>query len=139
MNTRTRRVRDHRGARRPVDRSLAVAVIGLLATLCLAGSASAQERLHQVTWAHTNPASVSHFVVLVSQTEGAVSGAREVNVGKPEPQLAGQYHLFSAMIAFEPNEYLAVMAVGYDGLTSAPSSWGAMPPTRPGQPLPVAN
>ena len=59
---------------------------------------------------------------------------REVNVGRPEGTPAGQFTLFSAMIAFQPNEFLAVRAVGRNGLESAPSDWGSMPPTRPGQP-----
>ena len=34
-----------------------------------ATTAFAQARLHQVTWAHQNPGSVSHFIVLVSPVE----------------------------------------------------------------------
>ena len=63
-----------------------------------------------------------------------VEGAREQNVGKPQGTPAGNFTLFSAMVAFEPSEFLAVSAVGLDGQRSAPSGWGAMPPTRPGQP-----
>jgi hypothetical protein len=110
--------------------------VALLVSL-LAAPAFAQNRTHKVTWAHPDPGSVSHFLVLVSSVEGEIEGAREVNVGLPEPVAAGGHHLYSAMVSFEASEYLAVRAVGHAGLVSAPSSWGSMPPTRPGQPLPV--
>ncbi len=124
----------HRGGLRTAVR---LALSGALASalfLSLAAPAAAQERLHQITWAHPQPETVDHFVVLVSQTEGQMEGVREVNVGRPEGTPAGQFTLFSAMIAFQPNEFLAVRAVGRNGLESAPSDWGSMPPTRPGQP-----
>lgn len=124
----------HRGGLRAAVR---LALSGALASalfLSLAAPAAAQERLHQITWAHPQPETVDHFVVLVSQTEGQTEGVREVNVGRPEGTPAGQFTLFSAMIAFQPNEFLAVRAVGRNGLESAPSDWGSMPPTRPGQP-----
>lgn len=124
----------HRGGLRTAVR---LALSGALASalfLSLAAPAAAQERLHQITWAHPQPETVDHFVVLVSQTEGQTEGVREVNVGRPEGTPAGQFTLFSAMIAFQPNEFLAVRAVGRNGLESAPSDWGSMPPTRPGQP-----
>ena len=111
-------------------------VLGVAALVSLlAAPAFAQSRLHQITWAHPQPETVSHFVILVSDTEGEVAGAREENVGKPQGTQTGSFTLFSAMIAFEPTEFLAVRAVGFDGRRSAPSDWGAMPPTRPGQPL----
>ena len=128
----------NRGARN-ARRATALAIAAALGVMLLAAPAFAQQRLHQVTWAHTEPQTVSHFVVLVSPNEGGAEGAREVNVGKPQPQVSGDYYLYSAMVAFEPDEYLAVMAVGFDGLTSVPSDWGSMPPTRPGQPLPAGN
>lgn len=114
---------------------LATALVSLLTTLLVAPPAFAQSQLHQITWAHPEPETVSHFVILVSDTEGQVEGAREENVGKPQGTETGRFTLFSAMVAFEPTEYLAVSAVGFDGQRSAPSEWGAMPPTRPGQPL----
>ena len=114
---------------------LCVSLAALFFGLVFAAPALAQERLHQITWAHPQPETVNHFIVLVSGTEGQSEGAREVNVGLPEGTPAGHFTLFSAMIAFEPDEFLAVSAVGHDGLRSAPSGWGSMPPTRPGQPL----
>ena len=128
----------HRGGLRTAVRlALSGALTSALASalfLSLAAPAAAQERLHQITWAHPQPETVDYFVVLVSQTEGQTEGVREVNVGRPEGTPAGQFTLFSAMIAFQPNEFLAVRAVGLNGLESAPSDWGSMPPTRPGQP-----
>ncbi len=101
-----------------------------------AATASAQqERLHQVTWTHTG-GGVSRFVVLVSPDEGSLAGAREVEVGLPEGQLIGEtVNLYSAMISFGEDEYLAIAAVGENGMMSVPSNWKGMPPTRPGQPL----
>ncbi len=124
----------HRGG---LQTAVRLALSGALTSalfLSLAAPAAAQERLHQITWAHPQPETVDYFVVLVSQTEGQTEGVREVNVGRPEGTPAGQFTLFSAMIAFQPNEFLAVRAVGLNGLESAPSDWGSMPPTRPGQP-----
>ena len=125
MNTKIRR-----GARLRLAALLVTSLVVLAA-----GPGFAQERLHQITWAHQDPATVSHFIVLVSPTESVTEATREVNVGRPQGTLAGHFTLFSAMVEFEPTEYLAVRAVGHDGLASAPSSWGAMPPSRPGQPL----
>ena len=114
---------------------LATALISPLTSLVVATPAFAQSQLHQITWAHAEPETVSHFVILVSETEGQVEGAREENVGKPQGDAVGRYTLFSAMIAFDPTEFLAVSAVGFDGQRSMPSDWGAVAPTRPGQPL----
>ncbi|MEM9177286.1 MAG: hypothetical protein AAGC67_18895 [Myxococcota bacterium] len=112
----------------------ALAAAFVLAAM-LATPAAAQERLHQINWAHSEPETVSYFIVLVSDVEGRVEGAREINVGRPTGQAAGSFTIFSAVVAFEPDEFLAVRAVGHDGLLSAASDWGSMPPTRPGQPL----
>ena len=115
----------------------AVAIAALLLAGGMASSASAQEqRRHQIFWGHAAPQTVSHFVVLVSDQEGNVGGARQVQVGKPQGSPSGNYTIFSALVDFEPDEFLAVMAVGLDGQPSLPSDWSGMPPTRPGQPLP---
>lgn len=118
---------------------VALVVTGLtLASAALAGSAAAQEqRLHQVNWAHPTPSEVSRFVILISPVEGSLAQARQVDVGKPEPQPIGSLTLFSAMVSFAEDEYLAVAAVGHTGLMSVPSDWSGMPPSRPGQPLPI--
>ncbi|GEM_PF-2409807 len=94
----------------------------------------AQERAHQITWSHASPSAVRNFVVLISPEEGNASLARQVDVGKPTGTDIGASSLYTALVSFGSNEFLAVAAVGHDGQMSLPSSWGAMPPTRPGQP-----
>ncbi|MEZ7979189.1 MAG: hypothetical protein QMC74_05795 [Myxococcota bacterium] len=94
----------------------------------------AQERAHQITWSHAFPSDVRNFVVLISPEEGNASLAREVDVGKPTGTDVGASSLYTALVGFSPNEFLAVAAVGHDEQMSLPSGWGAMPPTRPGQP-----
>ncbi len=100
-------------------------------------SASDGERLHQVNWTHNAPGEVRNFVILISPVEGSIAEARQVDVGVPEAQLLGFTNLYTAMVSFAPDEYLAVAAVGRNGLMSVPSAWSGMPPSRPGQPLPV--
>jgi hypothetical protein len=104
----------------------------------LATAASAQERMHQITWAHASPGTVSRFVVLISDTDGAATDARQVDVGKPQASQAGSLSVFTAMVSFAEDQYLAVAAVGHSGQISLPSDWAGSPPTRPGQPLLVS-
>lgn len=120
-------------------RRSALALLIATASLLAATSAMAQQRTHQINWGHTEPESVSHFVVLIADEEGDVAGARQIPVGKPQATPTGAFFLYSALVAFEPDEFLAVAAVGFDGQMSVPSDWGAMPPTRPGQPRPAGN
>lgn len=115
--------------------SLAFAVVLGLMFSFSAGQAAAQQRTHQVSWGHPAPNEVSHFVVLVSPVEGAVPATREINVGMPEAQLVGALSLFSALISFEQDEFLAIAAIGHDGQMSTASNWSGMPLSRPGQPL----
>ena len=111
-------------------------LVSICAVLLLlaASVVQAQERAHQITWAHAFPSDVRNFVVLISPEEGNASLAREVDVGKPNGTDAGASSLYTALVSFRSNEFLAVAAVGHDGQMSLPSGWGAMPPTRPGQP-----
>ena len=97
-------------------------------------AAQEAERAHQITWAHPAAADVRNFVVLISPEEGNASLARTVDLGKPTATRAGPQSIFTALVSFRADEYLAVAAIGYDGQMSVPSGWGAMPPTRPGQP-----
>jgi len=111
-------------------------VLALAALLFGASTAAAQaERLHQINWAHANPADVSRFVVLISPVEGSLADARQVDVGLPASEPIGSMSLYSAMVSFSADEYLAVAAIGHNGLMSVPSDWSGMPPSRPGQPL----
>lgn len=109
----------------------------VLASLFLgAASADAQEqRLHQITWAHPAGGEVSRFVILISPVDGSVDDARLVEVGKPAAQPFGSMSVFSAMVSFSATEFLAVAAVGHNGMMSLPSEWSGMPPSRPGQPF----
>lgn len=128
------RTRRHRGKGRPVCAGFGL----LLTTLLMAtapNTASAQERMHQITLAHASPASVSHFAVLISDTDGVAVGARQVDVGMPQASPTGSLSIFTAVGSFSDSEYLAVAAVGHNGQISLPSDWAGSPPTRPGQPL----
>lgn len=119
---------------------LVMAAVVTLGSLLLASSpAFAQERLFQINWAHNAPAEVRNFVILISPVEGSVEQARQVDVGLPEAQPVGSTNIYAATVSFAPDEYLAVAAVGRNGLMSVPSEWSGMPPSRPGQPLPVDN
>lgn len=42
---------------------------------------------------------------------------------------------YTALIPVSSDEYVAVGAIGINGLMSSMSPWSAVPPTRPGQPL----
>jgi hypothetical protein len=74
-------------------------------------------------------------VVLLSPEEGSLVNARRVDVGLPPAQSVPGLSTYAAMVAFDPNEYLVVAAIGHDGQMSLPSGWGGMPLSRPGQPL----
>jgi hypothetical protein len=77
---------------------------------------------------------VARFVVLVSPTAGNPQSALVIDVGKPlgTPTPVGTQ--FSALVSIEPDTYVAVAAIGFDGLRSAPSNWMLPVPTQPGQP-----
>lgn len=111
-----------------------VCAAAVLSVFAGAAPLAAEPRAHQVTWGHSAPATVARFIVYISRTEGDVEGARQVDIGKPSGQSAGSVTYYSAVVSFEEDEYLAVVAEGRDGQRSAPSTWFAMPPTRPGQP-----
>ena len=108
--------------------------IGAVLLFLAASVVQAQERAHQITWAHASPSDVRNFVVLISPEEGNSSLAREVEVGKPTGTDVGASSIYTALVSFGSNEFLAVAAVGHGGQMSLPSGWRAMPPTRPGQP-----
>ncbi len=100
------------------------------------GAAAAGEIvLHEVTWGHPSPAQVSRFVVFVSRTRGQTSGARQVEVGKPASFASGTLQLYSAIVPVDHEEFVAIGAIDGAGNLGAISSWSAVPPSRPGQPL----
>jgi hypothetical protein len=120
-----------RGAR--LGFGLALAVLGGLPGLARAG----EDRLHEVTWAHQQPAQVERFVVYVSSERGDTAGARQIEVGKPAGASSGSFQFYSAIVPVGSDEFLAVGAFGYNGVLGGLSEWSAVPPTRPGQPLVV--
>ncbi len=125
-------------------RRLAGARGGLVSALALGGlaglpgSAQAGEaELHELTWAHPSPATVSRFIVLVSPVRGNAATARQVEVGKPAGASSGSLQFYSAIVPIDHEEFVAVAAVDNAGNLGAISSWSAVPPSRPGQPLVV--
>lgn len=90
---------------------------------------------HEIIWAHANPAVVARFVVYVSGARGDVSGARQVDLGKPAGEPSGSVQIFSAIVPMRASDFIALAAVGWDGRMSTLSSWSAVPPSRPGQPI----
>jgi hypothetical protein len=141
MNTSSNRLAEAgRGQLGTLLAALVLAALLLGSTAAFGQTAeSGDQRLHQVNWTHNAPAEVRNFVILISPVEGSIADARQVDVGVPEAEALGFTSLYSATVAFAPDEYLAVAAVGRNGLMSAPSDWSGMPPSRPGQPLPVDN
>jgi len=114
--------------------------LGLLSAFAAAvpGLAAAGEvRLHEVTWAHQSPTDVSRFIVFVSSERGNPGGARQVEVGMPAGSSSGSFQFYSAILPIGPEEYVAIGAVGQNGVLGGLSGWSAVPPTRPGQPLVV--
>ena len=59
-------------------------------------------------------------------------------LGPKAVQRVGHIRVFTAMVSFDDDQYLAVAAVGHNGQISLPSDWAGSPPTRPGQPLLVS-
>lgn len=124
-------------ARRRGQLALACALsLGMLAALP-ESSAAGENALHEVSWAHPSPAQVSRFVVFVSPVRGDTGAARQVEVGKPAGQAVGSLHLYSAIVPIDFDEFVAIGAVDNAGMLGAMSTWSAVPPSRPGQPLVV--
>ncbi len=117
-------------------RSVALAAVSCYALFGLSPSAaSAEEQLTEITWAHPAPQRVSGFVVMISPTGSTSSDTRWVEVGKPTGRSSGTMSFYTAIIPISSDEYVAIGAVGINGLMSAMSPWSAVPPSRPGQPL----
>ena len=114
------------------------AVIGCIAAgwIAVASPAwSAGKSVHEVVWAHSNASSVSRFVLFISAVKGDRASARQVDVGKPDSEPSGSFQMFSAIVAMNSSEFVAVAAVGTNGQMGALSSWGGVQPSRPGQPI----
>ncbi len=105
------------------------------ALLFIVPSAWAGGDLHEVSWGHANANSVERFVVFVSPERGALELARQIDVGKPAGQKLGTMRLYSAIIEVATEEFVAVAAIGRNGMQSAVSAWGKIQPSQPGQPF----
>jgi len=90
--------------------------------------------LHEVSWGHPSPNSVRSFIVYIAPESGAIELARQVDVGIPAGQTLGSLRIYSAIVSSEESEYIAVAALGRNGLLSPLSAWGRVQPTQPGQP-----
>lgn len=133
MSDRREGMEEERGRlrRRLIGVGLAAAFFCGVPVLARAG----EDRLHEITWAHQQPAQVSRFVVFVSSERGDTAGARQVEVGKPAGTSSGTYQFYSAIVPVGSDEFVAVGAIGQNGVLGGISAWSAVPPTRPGQPL----
>lgn len=131
----------HQGKR--LDRRLSdrvrwvVGLVAVLAMILPAGiSFSAEENTtHEVTWLHESPAEVTSFVLFVSPVAGSMSSARQINVGKPGGSGSGAAKFYSAFVPMDANDFVAVAAIGRNGLLSELSAWSRPQPSQPGQPL----
>ena len=107
----------------------------LPARISYSADGDAVDPMHEVTWFHTSPNEVRSFVLFVSPVSGSTAGARQINVGKPGGSGSGAPKTFSAWEAISSDDYVAVVAIGQNGLLSALSDWQRPQPSQPGQPL----
>ncbi len=110
-----------------------ITVLGLLLapTFSIAGP---ENGLHEISWGHPSPSSVRSFIVYIAPESGAIELARQVDVGIPAGQSLGALRLYTAIVSSDEDEYIAVAALGRNGLLSPLSEWGRVQPTQPGQP-----
>ena len=95
----------------------------------------ADQTLHEITWIHESPSDVQRFVIYLSPTAGSVALARQIDVGKPGGSNSNTAQFFSALVPVGLGEYVAIAAIGRNGLQSVLSEWRQPQPTQPGQPL----
>ena len=115
--------------------------IGLGTFIALVGFAAPQvshaadDELHEVSWGQPAPDSdsVQSFILYISPERGAVELARQVNVGVPAGQALGGMLLYAPIVASGEKEFIAVSALGKNGLMSPLSAWGQVQPTQPVQ------
>jgi len=132
-----RDLKNRRGLPFSVVGIVAFSVLSMLLLLLPAGiSYSADgDTTHEVTWLHESPAEVTSFVIFVSPVEGSTSSTRQFNVGKPGGSGSGTAQFFSALVPIDVNDFVAVAAIGRNGLLSDLSVWSRPQPSQPGQPL----
>ena len=97
----------------------------------------AVDTVHQITWIHASPAEVSSFLIFVSPVSGSLTDARQFDVGKPGGSNSGSPQSFSALVPVGFDEFVAISAIGQNGLQSGLSEWRQPQPSQPGQPLVV--
>ena len=95
------------------------------------------DQMHEVTWVHESPSEVRSFVIFVSPVAGSVGDAQQIDVGKPGGSGSGSAQFFSALVLVGDGDFVAVAAVGRNGLLSDLSGWSPAQPSQPGQPLVV--
>ena len=133
------RIADRRSRRFvPLLAALGFALAGLATVLAAGASLAADEvdaDLQEVSWFYATPGDVSRFVLFVAPEPEAVALARQIDVGKPTS--GGDSQFFSAVVQMDVGEFIAVSAIGKNGIQSALSKWGQPQPSKPGQPLVV--
>ena len=115
---------------------IGTALFTIALAVAAGGSAAAQADVepHEVSWMHPSPGQVHHFIVSISPVKGPSEEVRRIDVGKPAGESTGSYQFFTTTVPIDEAEFVSISAVGRNGLTSAPSDWHGVPPTRPGQP-----
>jgi hypothetical protein len=112
------RIADRRSRRFvPLLAALGFALAGL-ATVLAAGASLAADEVdadYLVSWSHSSkPGDVSRFVLFVAPQEGAVGLARRIPVDSNSSSWAGPIAV---------GDYIAVSAIGRNGIQSALSDW----------------
>ena len=129
----------HRPDRRGLPFGAAgIVVVAVLAMILPAGISYSgdEDEMHEVSWLHESPAEVSSFVLFVSPEQGLTSTTRRFDdIGKPGDSDSGTPQVFSAMVPIGTDDFVAVAAIGRNGLLSALSVWSRPQPSQPGQPL----
>ena len=124
--------------RRRILEGILALVIASAGVLGLGTSpALAENDLHEIVWGHQTPDGVRSFILYVSPQEGALEQARRIEVGKPTGENIGYMQLYSALVSMASDEFVAVAAIGRNGLPSPLSAWSQAKPSQPGQPVVV--
>ncbi len=99
-----------------------VLAIGLPAASAVSQDNAAEE-MHEVSWLHSSPTQVRGFILYVSPVSGSLADARQIDVGKPSGTTSSGPQIFSAMVSIGADEFVAVAAIGQNGLQGALSAW----------------
>ena len=108
---------DGRGSRLRCG-ALAALAAGLAAIACSA--AAAEPYVTELEWIHPDPESVEEFRVWLAWSEDEKLAPTVVPVGKPQH---GDRFVWGVQVDEQNPTFVAVVAVGRDGLESAPSEW----------------